>query len=458
MNRILLVLACLCSLWAGAQSNDSTTIRSIYDEVLTNGKCYSNLDYLSNKIGGRLSGSPQAQQAVEYTYNLIKNYGFDTVYLQEVMVPHWVRGAKEEACITKGNQKIRVRICALGNSVGTPKAGLNAPVIEVKNFEELEKLGKEYIKGKIVFFNRAMDPRHISTGSAYGGAVNQRGRGAVEAAKYGAVGVIVRSMTLAHDTIPHTGAMHYRDSIPKIPACAISTVDADELSRLLKIRSAGAVGFYFKQNCEMLPDVLSYNVIGELRGTEKPNEIIIAGGHLDSWDNGDGAHDDGAGVVQSIEAIRLFKQLGIKPKRTIRCVLFMNEENGVKGGLKYAEQAQQKKETHIAAIESDAGGFTPRGFAVEENEAAVGYMQKWVKLLQPYNIDYIKDGHGGTDIEPLKTHGTVLIGYSPDTQRYFDYHHTEIDTFDKINKRELELGAAAISAMIYLLSEYGIAH
>jgi len=304
--KTLLVLACMYSFLAGAQTKDSATIRSIYDEVLTKGKCYQNLDYLSNKIGGRLAGSPQAQQAIDYTFNLIKGYGFDTVYLQEVMVPHWVRGAKEEAFITKGNQKIRVRICALGNSIGTPKAGLAAPVIEVKNFEELAQLGKEHVNGKIVLFNRAMDCRHISTGAAYGGAVNQRGIGAVEAAKYGAVGVIVRSMTLALDTNPHTGSMRYVDSIPKIPACAISTVDAEELSRLLKIRSAGAVGFYFKQNCEMLPDVLSYNVIGELRGSEKPNEIVIAGGHLDAWDNGDGAHDDGAGVVQSIEAVRLF--------------------------------------------------------------------------------------------------------------------------------------------------------
>jgi carboxypeptidase Q len=271
----LLVLTCLLTLVAGAQQKDSVVLKSIYNEVLSNGKCYQNLDHLSNKIGGRLSGSPQAQQAVEYTYRLMKDYAFDTVYLQEVMVPHWVRGMKEEAMILKGNQKTRVRICALGNSVGTSKDGLRAPVIEVKSLKELEAIGTENIKGKIVFFNRPMDPTHISTGSAYGGAVDQRGSGAVEAAKYGAVGVIVRSMTLTNDTNPHTGAMRYVDSIPKIPACAISTVDADELSHLLKIRSAGAVSFYFKQTCEMLPDVLSYNVIGEMRGSEKPEEIKI---------------------------------------------------------------------------------------------------------------------------------------------------------------------------------------
>lgn len=436
-----------------AQQKDSLMLRSIYTHALTNGNCYQTLDHLSNKIVGRLSGSPQAQKAVEYTYQKMKDYGFDTVYLQEVMVPHWIRGEKEVGYATKGNIQIRMRICALGNAVATPKEGLLASVIEVHNFKELEQLGTEKVKGKIVFFNRPMNPTHIHTGRAYGEAGDQRGAGPIEAAKFGAVGVVVRSLTLANDTNPHTGMTRYVDSIPKIPACAISTVDADELSRLLKIRSAGEVKFFFKQNCQMLADVLSYNVIGELKGTEKPEEIIVAGGHLDSWDNGDGAHDDGAGVVQSMEALRLLKQLNCKPKRTLRCVLFMNEENGVKGGIEYAEKA--KKENHIAAIESDAGGFTPRGFGIDDSTANAS-MQKYVPLFKPYSIDYFKLGGGGTDIGPLKKHGCVLIGYIPDSQRYFDYHHTSIDTFDKVNRRELELGAAAISSLLYLLSENGI--
>jgi hypothetical protein len=431
-------------------------LRRIYTEVLTNGKCYSNLDHLSNQIGGRLSGSPEAQQAVEYTYSILKSYGFDTVYLQEVMVPHWVRGQKEEGFIVKGNQRIPVHVCALGNSIATPEKGLTAPVIEVQNFKDLEQLGVEKIKGKIVFYNRPMNPTHIQTGRAYGEAGDQRGRGAIEAARYGAVGVVVRSLTLANDTNPHTGMMGYRDTITKIPACAISTVDADQLSQMLKLRSAAPVSFSFKQHCQMLPDVLSYNVIAEIRGTEKPEEIIIAGGHLDSWDTGDGAHDDGAGVVQGMESLRALKQLGYKPKRTIRCVLFMNEENGVRGGNEYAKQAKLKGHNHIAAIESDGGGFAPRGFGIENNKQAIKAMQPWVELFKPYNIDYIREGHGGTDIEPLDANGTVLIGYIPDSQRYFDYHHTAIDTFDKVNKRELELGAASISSLLYLLSEYGI--
>ena len=456
MNKLFLLFSfgCLLANNCIAQHDDSLMLKRIYNEALTNGKCYSALDYLSNTIGGRLSGSPQAQQAVDYTVSVMKNYGLDTVYVQEVMVPYWVRGQKEVAYMTKGNKQTAVHICALGNSIATTEKGLEAPVIEVQNFKELEQLGEANIKGKIVFYNRPMKPTHITTGSAYGEAGNQRGRGAIEAAKYGAVGVVVRSLTLANDTNPHTGMMGYVDTIIKIPACAISTVDADALSRLLNIKSAGVVTFYFKQSCKQLPDVLSYNVIGELRGAEKKEEIILAGGHLDSWDNGDGAHDDGAGVVQSMEALRLLKKLGYKPKRTLRCVLFMNEENGVRGGKKYAELAQN--ENHIAAIESDAGGFTPRAFGVENNMDAIAYMQKWVPLLKPYSIDYIKQGHGGTDIEPLAKNGTVLIGYIPDSQRYFDYHHTAIDTFDKVNKRELELGAAAISSLLYLLSEYGV--
>lgn len=428
-------------------------LRRIYSAALTRGECYSNLDYLSNRIGGRLSGSPQAQQAVEYTFQKLKSYGFDTVYLQEVMVPHWVRGAKEVGYFSKGDQQTRVRITALGNSVGTGPKGIKAPVIEVQSINELAQLGVNQIKGKIVFFNRPMNPEHIHTGRAYGEAGDQRGQGPAEAARYGAVGVVVRSLTLALDTNPHTGMTRYNDSLPAIPACAISTVDAEALSRILKLRSAGEVQFYFKQTCEMLPDVKSYNVIAELKGTTHPDEIILAGGHLDSWDNGDGAHDDGAGVVQSMEALRLLKQVGYKPKRTLRCVLFMNEENGVKGGLAYADQAKGTK--HIAAIESDAGGFTPRGFGIDDSICCAS-MQRFVPLFKPYSIEYIKQGGGGVDIAPLKKHGCIQIGYIPDSQRYFDYHHTAIDTFDKVNKRELELGAAAISSMLYLLSEYGV--
>jgi carboxypeptidase Q len=453
LNSIILTLMMLASNMVISQQSDSLFIRKVYTEALTRSECYENLRYLCTKIGGRLSGSVQAEQAVNYTYAIMQKYGFDSVYLQEVMVPHWVRGTKEVAWVTKGNTRKQMRICALGNSIGTGPNGIEGQVVEVRNFEELAKLGKQYISGKIVFFNRPMNPEYIQTGRAYGEAGNQRGQGPIEAAKYGAIGVIVRSLTLANDTNPHTGMTNYVDSIPKIPACAISTTDADELSMLLKLKSAGNVTFYFKQTCEQLPDVKSYNIIAELKGTTFPEEIIVVGGHLDSWDNGEGAHDDGAGVVQSMEALRLLRNLGYKPKRTIRCVLFMNEENGVKGGIEYAGLAKTQK--HIAAIESDAGGFTPRGFGVSDTSACAA-LQRFLPLLKPYDIDYIKQGGGGTDIGPLRKHGCVLIGYIPDSQRYFDYHHTAIDTFDKVNKRELELGAAAISSLVYFISEYGL--
>ena len=453
IKKYFYLLTLLLSVQFSFSQNDSTMIRGFFNEELSKGKSYEMLDHLSNKIGGRLSGSPQSLQAVEWGKRTMEFLGFDKVWLQEVMVPHWVRGDKEQAKIITQNEKLDVRICALGNSIGTGTKGISATVIEVKNIKDLEKLGRKNIEGKIVFFNRALDPTNIGTGAAYGGAVDQRSSGAVEAAKYGAVGVVVRSMTLSLDDHPHTGAMHYEDSVKKIPACAISTLAANKLSNAIKFDVQ--TKFFFRQTCEMLPDEKSFNVVGELKGSVFPDEIIVVGGHLDSWDNGDGASDDGTGIVQSIEALRLFKVLGIRPKRTIRAVLFMNEENGMKGGLKYAELASKVNAKHIAAIESDGGGFTPRSFGVDD-ENALQKMQPWVQLLKQYGILEITKGWGGVDISPLKKEGAVLIGYTCDSQRYFDYHHSEIDTFDKVNKRELELGTGCIASLIWLISEYGL--
>jgi hypothetical protein len=440
---------------AQAQQSDSLTIRKIFTEALSNRTAYEQLRLLSNDIGGRLSGSPAAEKAVNWSKAEMEKMGLDRVYLQEVMVPHWVRGPKEEAAIVPGKgKKMTVPVCALGGSVGTGKKGINAPIIEVKSLEEVAKLGKDKIQGKIVFFNRPMEPKHISTFQAYGGAVDQRGRGAIEAAKYGAVGVIVRSMNLNLDDFPHTGAMRYDEKITKIPAAAISTNGAEKLSQLLK--DDPEMKFMLKQQCETLPEVKSYNVIGEIKGTEHPEEIIVVGGHLDSWDLADGSHDDGAGCVQSLEVLRLMKELNIKPKRTIRAVMFMNEENGVRGGKKYAEVAKQNKENHVAAIESDAGGFSPRGFGIEGTPAQVKAIQNWKKLFEPYGIHHIGAGHGGTDIEPLQNGKVAIIGLEPDSQRYFEIHHAATDTFDKVNQRELALGAGSMAALVYLLSEYGL--
>ncbi|CCH56832.1 peptidase M28 [Fibrisoma limi BUZ 3] len=437
-----------------AQSPDSVAIRSLFNETLTNGKSYEWLRQLTKQVGPRLSGSPGAQKAVEWAKQTMEKEGFDRVFLQEVMVPHWERGPKEEAYIRTGKRKLTVPIAALGGSVATPPKGIEAGVVEVKNVKELEALGADKIKGKIVFFNRPMDPTKLNTFEAYGGAVDQRANGATFAAKFGAVGAIIRSMTTAQDDNPHTGSMRYGAGVPLIPTAAISTNGANELSRLLS--EDPNLTFYFKQNCQSLPDAKSYNVVGEIKGSEKPDEIIVVGGHLDSWDLAEGAHDDGAGCVQSIEVLRMMKALGIKPKRTIRAVMFMNEENGLRGGIGYADYAKKNSEKHIAAVESDNGGFTPRGFGVVGTSEQKAKVSQWKSLLAPYGLHEIGPGGGGADIGPLAQSGTVLFGFKPDSQRYFDYHHTGIDRFEAVNKRELDLGAASMAAIVYLVDQYGL--
>ena len=454
---MLFFLLCVICFSYAQQRRDSLMLKSIYKTALINGQAYDWLDYLTNQIGGRLSGSLNAERAVEWSKEELKKLNLNRVWLQPVLVPKWVRGPKEFALIeTEPGVTFNVPITALGGSVATPSVGLKAEVIEVQNFEELAALGPENIDGKIVFFNRPMQADLISTFSAYGGCVNQRYDGARQASQYGAIGVIVRSMSLRMDDYPHTGAMSYGDQpvSQRIPAAAISTNAAEKLSNLLKI--APKLKFLFRQQCKQYKDVLSYNVIGEITGSTYPDEIILVGGHLDSWDIGDGAHDDGAGCVQSMEVLRLFKELDYKPKRTIRVVLFMNEENGLRGGRKYAEMAALKGETHIFALESDAGGFTPRGFNFDLPDYEFKQVQSWEPLFKPYLIHYFEKGGSGADIGPLKTKTNVLAGLRPDSQRYFDHHHAATDTFDAVNKRELELGAATLTSLIYLYDTYGL--
>ncbi|PJB13523.1 MAG: peptidase M28 family protein [Flavobacteriales bacterium CG_4_9_14_3_um_filter_40_17] len=463
MKNQLLFTTVICLLFNFSQAqqsdfeSDSIFLDKLFKTSLTNGKSYEWLSYMTNKIGSRLSGSLGAERAVEWGKNTLQGLKLDKVWLQDVMVPKWVRGTSEFAYIDSGGGTTNVvPIAALGGSVSTPPDGIKARVVEVQNFEELEKIGKDSIQGKIVFYNRPMKPDVIETFSAYSGAVNQRTQGAAEAAKYGAVGVIVRSMTHSLSDVPHTGTMSYGALAlnKRIPAAAISTNGAELLSAMCKLNPK--ILFYFKQNSKNLGDVLSYNVIGEIKGSQFPNEIIVVGGHLDSWDLGDGAHDDGAGIVQSIEVLRLFKMLGYKPKRTIRAVLFMNEENGLRGGKKYAEVAKQKDENHIFGLESDAGGFTPRGFSFAATDSQFKRISAWKPLFTPYLADSFTKGGGGADIGPLKTDKNVLAGLRPDSQRYFDIHHTASDVIGAVNKRELELGAAAMASLIYLIDQYGI--
>ena len=330
---------------------------------------------------------------------------------------------------------------------------ISGEIIEVNSWEEMKTIGKKKIKGKFVFYNRPMNPTFISTFMAYGRCVDQRHMGASEAAKFGAIGVIVRSMTLKMDKNPHTGSMQYNDSVTKIPAVAISTVDAHHLGEMLE--KDPKIKAKMKLSCQTHPDADSYNVIGEIKGSEYPDKVIVVGGHLDSWDIGEGAHDDGAGVVQSIEVLKLFKQMGITPKYTIRCILFMNEENGNRGGLSYAEYVKQEGEEHLMAIETDRGGFTPRGFSIDGTEEQLKIVQGYEQLFEPYNLHIFKRGYSGVDIGPLRDGKICLLGLVPDSQRYFDFHHAPTDTFENVNQRELELGAAALTSIIYLIDKYG---
>ena len=455
MKLRLLIALLFVGLSLQAQEEIAPTIKKIYQTALLEGQSYPWLAHLSNQIGGRLSGSLNAQRAVEWGKEELDALGLDRVWLQPVMVPKWIRGTFEYANIeTSPGNTINVPVCALGGSIATPLAGIHAEVVEVQDFEELKALGEDKVKGKIVFYNRPMQADLVNTFSAYSGCVNQRFSGAEEAARLGAVGVIVRSMNLRLDDYPHTGSMSYGD-LPlrqRIPAAAISTNGAELLSSMLALNPA--LKFYLKQNCKNLPDVESFNVIGEIKGSTYPDEIMVVGGHLDSWDLGDGSHDDGAGVVQSMEVLRILKKIGYRPKRTLRVVLYMNEENGQRGAAKYTEVAKRKKEKHVFALESDAGGFSPRGFSIDTTPEKLKQIQAWAPYFEPYLIHLFVKGGSGADVAPLKTEDNVLAGLRPDSQRYFDFHHAANDTFDAINKRELELGAATMTAMVYLMDYF----
>ena len=453
MRKILLFLGLLPALSFG--QNHAENIRKIYDAELTSGHTYENLRYLCKEVGNRLAGSPGAAAAVEYTRQLMESYGFDTVYLQPVMVPNWDRGGKDVVRIVNSEKfgTLELNALALGNTEGTGPQGLLGNVIEVGGLEELRQLG-EKVKGKIVFFNGPMDPKKIDTFEAYSGANAQRSSGAAEASKFGAIGTLVRSLSNTVNPYPHTGNQRYNPDFPKIPAIAISTQDAEVLSQALK--SQPGLKIYLESHGSMKNEALSYNVIGEIRGTEKPEEIIAVGGHLDSWDVGEGAHDDGAGCMQAIEVLRLYKELGWRPKRTIRAVMWMNEENGLRGGQEYAKVAKEKGEKHIAALESDSGGFLPTGFSSSGTPEQKGKLASWADLLRPYQLWSLDKPGGGADIGPLRDQGPILIGLKPDSQRYFFYHHTDADVFEAVDQRELELGAAAMAALVYLIEQEGI--
>jgi hypothetical protein len=466
-SSILCLLTFVC-ITGTAQNSDSAAIRHIFNDVLTDTTSYHNLRNLTGHYPGRLAGSAQSLKAVKWAEQLLKTMGLDTVYLQECKVRHWERGEKETGKVISakaGNHSLS--ICALGGSVPTSQNGLTAKVVEIRDYDDLKKLGKEKVSGKIVFINHPADPALFNSFAAYGGVAGYRVRGAVQAAYYGAIAVIDRSSTTSHDNYPHTGIQHYADTVNKIPALSISTNDADNLSQWLK--SDPGLKIFLKTNCRELPEITSYNVIGEIRGSERPQEIIAVGGHLDCWDICQGANDDGSGVVQSIDVLRLYKSLNLRPRHTLRVVVFMDEEMEQRGAKAYAEAAAKLPadrspdldrsniiQRHIAAIEADRGSFTPLGFSIDATADQLKKVQSWKSLLLPYGLYSFDKGGSGVDVGQLKPQGVPLFGLVPDSQRYFDYHHSSNDRFDKVNVRELQLGTAAMGALVYLIDEYGL--
>ena len=444
--------------FAAFAQEDSVMVKKIADEILLNGKAYANLYTLCKSVGQRLSGSAGMYKGEAWGLQTLKEAGAEKVYLQECMVPHWVRGQKEiaEFRTKKRSADPSFNVLSIGNAVGTGDKGVLAPVIEVKNFDELNRR-KDEVKGKIVFFNYPFNKTLL--GGAYGDAVRYRSGGASAAARYGALAVIVRSVTAAFDDNPHTGALRYNDSFPKIPAVAISTKGAEALSAYLK-GSYATNDFFIRTNCLMLPDTIGHNVIGEIKGTDFPDEIITIGGHLDSWDPAEGASDDGTGMVQSVEVLRAFNAIGYKPKHTIRIVLFANEENGGRGAEKYAEEAKAKKEKHFMAMESDGGAEYPRGFGCGMTKEQFAKVDSWKKYFEPLDaakFSFNEGAGGGADIGPLQTNfKTPQFGLSTTGQRYFDMHHSANDVFEKVNAQELNLCAVVMATMVYLVDKNGL--
>jgi hypothetical protein len=462
MNKIIfLPLIFVLTTKGYTQKEDSIMIKKISDEILTNGKAYENLHYLTKKIGGRLAGSPQMVKAEQWGLKTMRESGADKAWLQECMVPHWVRGGNDELFAEYDDQSSRkikktgrgLDVVALGNSMGSGAKGVRGELLVVNSFDELEAK-KDEVKDKIVFYNYRFNDTYVNTFLAYRDAGQYRGQGPSRAAKYGAKGVIVRSLSHSTDNNPHTGSTRYDSLYAKIPAVAIGLRDADWLAEMAAknnfTMSLKTYGYF-------LPDTIGHNVIGEIRGSEFPDEYITVGGHLDSWDNCEGAHDDGAGSVQTIEILRAMKAIGFKPKRTIRFVLFANEENGLRGGNKYADEAKAKNEKHLLAIETDAGGFTPRALGFSGSDAQYEKFLSWRSLIAPYGCSEFNKGGGGADIGPLnRALGTPTASLNPDSQRYFDIHHSRSDKFEAVNKRELELGAVNMAALIYLVDKYGL--
>lgn len=439
---------------AFAQNEDDVHfVREIYDEALLRGHAYENLRSLCKDVGARLTGSAEAEMAVYWGERLLNSYNFDSVYLQPIEVPHWERGTKEACWVVDEEGALHpIKLTALGGSIST-EGLLEGELVFAEDMEALKAMDKSMVEGKVVFINQGFDQSFLNTFQSYSACWSMRGYGAIEAANLGAKAVLIRSLASHEDPFPHTGSMYYNDSTERIPAAAISTEDATWLKGVIENQN---LTVKLEMDCRYYGMVPSFNVIGEIHGKKK-NEVITFGGHLDSWDMGEGAHDDGAGIAHSIESLRILKELDYKPEHTLRVVLFMNEENGNMGGKSYAKWvSEEREEVHVAALESDAGGGVPYGFGIVGDEKQVKFVRKFSELFYDFNIFVLDPGYGGVDIGPLRDFypDMLQLGLRPNSQEYFKYHHSDNDVFENVDKRELELGSAAFCSMIYLVDKY----
>ena len=414
----------------------------IIGAALTSDRAYSRLAHLTDHIGHRLSGSTGLERAIEWAVAEMKRDGLDNVRKEKVMVPHWVRGEESLEMLTPLPRKLTM--LGLGNSIATPAEGITAEAVVVRNFAELDKLG-EGARGKIVVYNAPF--------TTYGATVAYRGQGASRAARYGAVAALVRSITPVSLNTPHTGGMQYDPAQPRIPVAAI-TIEAAELLQRMHNRGDRPT-LRLKMEAKFLPDAESANVIAELKGTERPDEIVLISGHYDSWDVGQGAHDDGGGCIVAWEAARLLKELGLRPRRTIRVVLYTNEENGLRGGNAYRDAHRAELSKHVLAIESDSGVFRPEGLGLAATAPLQlrSNLQEIAKLLSGIGADRIAASGGGADIGPIMREGVPGASLNVEGSRYFDIHHTPADTLDKVNPRELALCVATMTVMAYVVAD-----
>lgn len=424
----------------------------IVEAALSQDRAHARLRWLCDRIGPRLSGTPGLDAAVAWTAAELAGEGL-VVAQERVLVPKWVRGHESAVALAP----LERALCGLGlgGSVGTPPGGIEADVVVARDFEHLEALGAS-VRGRIVLFNRPMPPYDPERGAGYGEAVAFRSKGPSRAAKLGAVAALVRSVTATSLRTPHTGTLSYDADVRRIPAMAVTIEDAEWIARCDAAGETVRVRLTMEARDE--PDVPSANVVADLRGSERPDEIVVVGAHLDSWDVGQGAHDDGANCVAVMEALSVLRRLGLRPRRTIRAVLFVNEENGLRGAIGYATLHRDELPRHVAAIEADAGCFRPLGFttpkATDERQAQFrARMEDLLSLLEPLGASRLRDGGGGADIGLMAPAGVPQLGLDVDGRTYFDVHHTHADTFDKVAKADLDRVAAVLAVTAYVLAD-----